>query len=159
MVNFLIGCRANLFFALHSYCPESLMKAALMINSERRLKLFVFKVTLNVFFYQSWHNQEKVVIILRLVYTCLKCINWYLERFLAIDRLSLNHVTFGGGRPRTLHTILSRFPSFIVTLFATRDSIYARWPITFKRMDINIYILDVYSDLVKKKEKFGTCSN
>lgn len=61
--------------------------------------------------------------------TCLKCINWYLERCLAIDRLSLNHVTFGGGCPRTLHTILSRLPSFIVALFATKDSIYARWPV------------------------------
>lgn len=37
LVNFLIGCRVNLFFALHSYCPESLARADLIISSERRL--------------------------------------------------------------------------------------------------------------------------
>lgn len=60
--------------------------------------------------------------------THLKYTNWYFDRFLAIDRSSLNHVTFGGGWPRTLQTILSRFPSLIVTLFATNDSMLARWP-------------------------------
>lgn len=39
LVNFLIGCPANLFFALHSYCPESLTKADLIINSDRRLNM------------------------------------------------------------------------------------------------------------------------
>lgn len=38
LVNFLIGWRANLFFALHSYCPESLARADLIISSERRLE-------------------------------------------------------------------------------------------------------------------------
>lgn len=50
-----------------------------------------------------------------------------------MDRSSLNHVTFGGGWPRTLHTILSRLPSLIVALFAVSDSIEARCPEMTKR--------------------------
>lgn len=38
LVNFLTGVRVSLFFALHSYCPESLTNADLIINSDRRLK-------------------------------------------------------------------------------------------------------------------------
>lgn len=62
-----------------------------------------------------------------------------------MDRPSLNHVTFGGGWPRTLHTILSRLPSFTVVLFAVSDSIVARCPAKIEKNGNGISELHIKS--------------
>lgn len=123
LVSFLTGVRVNLFLALHSYCPESLTNADLIINSDRRLHRHNENRKQN----NSFTNEPKNINFVRRNAN-LKCTNWYLFRFLGMDRLSLNHVTFGGGWPRTLHTILSRLPSLIVALFTVSDSIEVRCP-------------------------------
>lgn len=64
-------------------------------------------------------------------------------RFRLIERPSLNQVTFGGGWPRTLHTIRIRFPSRV--LFAISDSITARCP---KKIHVDLetkYIKSLYN--------------
>lgn len=140
LVNFLTGVRVNLFFALHSYCPESLTNADLIINSDRRLEKRMEKSRRKKTWWKNWKKKrdfDSLVPHIKLRFHgelghYLKCTNWYLFRFFGMDRLSLNHVTFGGGWPRTLHTILSRLPSLIVALFAVSDSIEARCPTIVK---------------------------
>jgi hypothetical protein len=72
----------------------------------------------------------------------LKCIKLYFNLFLFIDLPSLNHVTFGGGWPFTLHIKRTLRPSRTVK-FDVMNSIEARFP-KMKKKDngscINYYI-------------------
>lgn len=117
LVILLSGCLATLFLALHSYCPESLTIADFIISSDRCLK---FQTIQNINFVRQLTTDDNFREFN--LFAHLKCTNWYLDRFRAIDLSSLNQVTLGGGWPRTLHIIRIRLPSLIVALFAAIDS-------------------------------------